>query len=129
VVAVAVVRFVLRDGDPDGVDAFAGVLDGDDPVAAAVAARLPLRLSLRDHGGVEKLSVLDPPLVISGPERSDSPGPGDIGYYAPGRCLVLYHGRVGSWPGLYRVGRFDLGPSALAQLPDGTGVEMYREDR
>ncbi|WP_460434123.1 cyclophilin-like fold protein [Angustibacter speluncae] len=117
-VAVRFVSVLDRPGD------FGGTLDEDDPVAAAVAARLPLRLSLRDHGGVEKLSVLDPPLVVPGAQRSDSPGPGDIGYYAPGRCLVLYHGHVGSWPGLYRVGRFDLDPSLLAQVEDGTVLDL-----
>ena len=46
------------------------------------------------------------------------PEPDDIGYYAPGGNLVFYYGDVGYWPGIVRIGSFDTGVHAIADIAD-----------
>jgi hypothetical protein len=89
----------------------------DNPGARALAARLPVTLTLRDHGGLEKTGRLDPPLDMAGMPAGDDPGPGEIGWYAPSSDLVLYYGDVGYWTGISRLGTFDT--TAIDLLADG----------
>lgn len=98
------------------------------PVAVDLAASLPLQLTFSDFNGVEKVARLDEELVMNGVPASDEPTPGEIGYYAPTRALVLYYGLVGRWPGLVRIGRFDLDLGELRALPDGFTLRIERDD-
>jgi hypothetical protein len=91
----------------------------DNPVAADLATRLPLTAAFEDFNGVEKVARLPHSLRVEGVPDRDAPEPGEIGYYAPNQALVLYYDRVGSWPGLVRIGRFDLPLDELRELPDG----------
>jgi hypothetical protein len=100
----------------------------DNPVAEDLAARLPVRITLADFNGVEKVGRLDRPLRVSGVPSSDAPSPGEIGYYAPGSAFVLYYGEVGRWPGLVRIGRFTADLAWLAALPDGIDAHVARAE-
>ena len=96
----------------------------DNPVAAALAGRLPLSLPFADAGGVEKVARLEEPLEVHGVPDSDEPGPGEIAYYAPLQNLVLYYGHPGRWPGLVRLGRVHVDLVQLRDLPDGTVLRL-----
>ena len=98
------------------------------PVAADLAARLPLTLTFRDFNSVEKVARLDSPLHLRGVPDRDGPKPGEIGYYGPSQGLVLYYDNVGTWPGLVRIGRFDFDLDALRRLPDGFTAQLTRYD-
>jgi hypothetical protein len=114
-------RFTLPDGE------FAGELYAN-PVADDLAAQLPLDVIFSDFNGVEKVADLPLPLRVEGVPPSAEPAPGELGYYAPATGLVLYYGHVGRWPGIVRIGRFDLDLDALRNLPDGTVVRIDRQD-
>lgn len=94
------------------------------PVAREFAASLPLDLVFNDFNQVEKVASLDRALMLRGVPDADAPVPGEIGYYAPTRGLVLYYGSPGRWPGLVRMGRFSHDLSALQALPDGTHIQI-----
>lgn len=98
------------------------------PVAADLAVRLPMEAVFTDFNGVEKVAPLENPLRVEGVPPEDSPNPGEIGYYAPARSLVLYYGTVGTWPGLVRIGRFDLAVETLRVLPDGFSARFSRAE-
>ena len=89
----------------------------DNPAARELASRLPLTLTFSDYGGVEKTAGLAPPLSMDGMPAGDDPDPGEIGWYAPDSVLVLYHGDVGAWDGIARLGTVD--DSAIRLLADG----------
>ncbi len=115
------IRFALQGGGFDG-ELYAN------PVATDFASRLPVELTFSDFNRVEKVARLDRPLLLEGVPDSDEPSPGEIGYYAPSRGVVLYYGHVGRWPGLVRIGRFDYDLDALRGLPDGTAVGIDRRE-
>jgi len=96
----------------------------NNPVADQVAELLPLDTEFDDFHDQEKLTRLPGTLDVSGVPRSDEPQPGEIGYYAPGSALVLYYASPGRWPGLVRIGRFDLPPDRLRALPDKTRIAI-----
>ena len=98
------------------------------PVATELATLLPLDLTFTDFNDVEKVAPLGRALTLAGVPSADEPSPGEIGYYAPTRSLVLYYGRVGRWPGLVRVGRFDLDLDELRALPDGIRIQVALRD-
>lgn len=79
----------------------------DSAASRDLLARLPLTLTLSDHGSVEKTGPLPAELSLDGaPPRAD-PNPGDIGYYAPGNDVVLYYGDQGEFPGIVILGSMD----------------------
>ena len=83
-----------------------------------LAAQLPLTLDMRDHGGVEKTGPLPAPLSLDGQPEGADPDVGDVGYYAPGHDLVLYHGDQSWFPGIVVLGRMEGGAAErLAALP------------
>lgn len=96
----------------------------DHPVAQELFNLLPLQLVFDDFNGVEKVAVLDQPLNIVGVPDSDAPSPGEIGYHAPSRGVVLYYGSPGKWPGLVRMGRFDYSLDSLRELHDGARIQI-----
>jgi hypothetical protein len=116
----------LRLTSPDG--GFDGELYAN-PVAADLAAQLPLQLTFSDYNGLEKIASLPGVLRVDGVPRSAEPEPGEIAYYAPSKGIVLYYGRVGRWPGIVRIGRFDLDLNALRDLPDDTVIRIERHEQ
>lgn len=90
---------------------------------------MPLEAAFDDFHAQEKLTRLPRALDVSGVPRSDEPLPGEIGYYAPGSSLVLYYASPGRWPGLVRIGRFDLPLASLRELPDGTRISIAAIDQ
>lgn len=98
------------------------------PVATDLAARMPFTATFVDFNGVEKVARLDAPLSIRGVPSADAPQPGEIGYYGPSHGLVLYYDKVGRWPGLVRIGRFQLPVEELQALPDGFTARFSRHD-
>lgn len=106
-----------------GNDLVAGELY-DNPVADQVGGLLPFEAAFDDFHDQEKLTRLPHALDVGGVPSADEPRPGEIGYYAPGSSLVLYYADPGRWPGLVRVGRFDLPLERLRALPDGTRISI-----
>jgi hypothetical protein len=99
----------------------------DNPVADQIVALLPFEAGFDDFHDQEKLAPLGRTLDLDGVPRADAPQPGEIGYYAPGACLVLYYASPGRWPGLVRVGRFNHPLDELRALPDGTRIRITTE--
>ncbi|WP_208971832.1 cyclophilin-like fold protein [Kineococcus rubinsiae] len=77
-------------------------------------AQLPVTVEMGEHGGVEKTGPLPSRLSLDGQPAEADPDVGDVGYYAPGQDLVLYHGDQSSYPGIVVLGR--LGGDAAARL-------------
>ncbi|RAX21520.1 hypothetical protein DRB06_06065 [Actinomyces sp. Z5] len=104
---------------------FGGALDGtvmeatldDNAATRSLLAQLPLELSFSDYGGQELTASLPQDLDTTG-MSAGAPQPGDIGWYEPGKVLVLYYTAVGSWPGLYVIGHTDYDVVLLARQAD-----------
>ena len=89
-----------------GEQRFTATLD-DSPAADDLLAQLPVTIDMVDHGGVEKTGRLPGPLSLDGQPDGADPDVGDLGYYAPGHDLVLYHGDQSFFPGIVVLGRLD----------------------
>jgi hypothetical protein len=101
----------------------------DNPAARDLAARLPLTLTFSDYNALEKTARLDPALTMEGMPAGDDPNPGEIGWYGPSSDLVLYHGDVGFWNGIARLGTFAQdGIELLADGPSDVTVTLARAD-
>ena len=87
----------------------------DTSAARALVAQLPLTLTMRDHGGVEKTGRLPAPLPVEDEPSAADPRPADLGYYAPGHDLVLYYGDQSAFPGIVVLRRLDGDVGALAR--------------
>ncbi len=85
---------------------FHATLD-DSAAARDLLAMLPVTIDMADHGGVEKTGPLPGPLSLDGQPDGADPAVGDVGYYAPGNDLVLYHGDQGYHPGIVVLGRLE----------------------
>lgn len=83
-----------------------------------------LDLVFSDFNRVEKVAPLGRALTLRGVPDADAPAPGEIGYYAPTRGLVLYYGHVGRSPGLVRMGRFMYDLQSLREMPNGTRIQI-----
>ncbi|WP_255467428.1 cyclophilin-like fold protein [Aeromicrobium senzhongii] len=99
-----------------GDERFTATLD-DSAAADDLLAQLPVTIDMVDHGGVEKTGPLPSPLSLAGQPEGADPDVGDLGYYAPGRDLVLYYGDQSYFDGIVVLGRLD-GDAAkrIAQL-------------
>ena len=91
----------------------------DNATARDLAARLPLTLTFRDHNGVEKTAPLPGELSTEGAPDAHDPAAGDLGYFAPGGELVLYHDDdAPEFPGIVRIGRLEGDLNSLARQGD-----------
>jgi hypothetical protein len=79
----------------------------DSAAGRDLLAQLPLTVDMVDHGAVEKTGPLPAPLSLDGQPDGADPDIGDIGYYAPGKDLVLYYGDQSYHPGIVILGRLD----------------------
>ncbi len=75
--------------------------------ARDLVAQLPVTINMIDHGGVEKTGPLPSPLSLAGQPEGADPDVGDLGYYAPGKDLVLYYGDQSYYSGIVILGRLD----------------------
>jgi hypothetical protein len=91
----------------------------DNATARDLAVQLPLTLTFRDHNGVEKTAPLPNELSTEGAPDAHDPVAGDLGYFAPGGDLVLYHDdEAPEFPGIVRIGRLDGDLEALTRQSD-----------
>ena len=91
----------------------------DNATARDLAAQLPLTLTFRDHNGVERTAPLPTVLSTEGAPYAHDPVAGDLGYFAPGGDLVLYHDdEAPEFPGIVRIGRLDGDVEALTRQTD-----------
>ena len=98
----------------------------DNPTARDLADQLPLTVTVDDLHGLEKTGRLPRALTTDGVPAGSDPEINEIGYYAPGRNLVLYYGDVGYYTGIIRIGRFENSIAAIADQPDGLTVTVER---
>ena len=98
----------------------------DNPTARDLADLLPVTVTMDDHNGLEKTGPLPRALTTDGAPAGAAPGANQIGYYAPGRDLVLYYGDTGYFDGIIRIGRFDDSIDSIADQPDGLTVTVER---
>ena len=96
----------------------------DTAAARDLRAQLPARLTMRDHGGVEKTGPLRAPLTVTDEPDGADPDVGDLGYYAPGHDLVLYYGDQSYFDGIVILGRLDGDLAALADLEGDIDVQV-----
>jgi hypothetical protein len=98
----------------------------DTAAARDLRAQLPARLTMRDHGGVEKTGPLERALTVTDEPGGADPDVGDLGYYAPGHDLVLYYGDQSYFDGIVILGRLEGDLAALANLQGDTDVQVGR---
>ena len=102
-----------------GDQRFAATLD-DSAAADDLLAQLPVTVAMTDHAGVEKTGPLPSPLSLDGQPDGADPDVGDLGYYAPGNDLVLYHGDQSYYPGIVVLGRLERGAAEQIARMDGS---------
>ena len=111
-----------------GDTALTARLDGN-ATARDLAARLPLTLTFRDHNGVEKTAPLPNELSTEGAPDAHDPVAGDLGYFAPGGDLVLYHDDdAPEFSGIVRIGRLEGDLEALARQGDEFEATVVRAE-
>lgn len=79
----------------------------DNPAAQSLLDQLPLTLDFSDFAGQEVTAEPPQPLTMEGMPTGESAPSGTIGYYAPGRVVVLYYTDVGHFNGIVRLGQLD----------------------
>jgi hypothetical protein len=100
-----------------GDERFTATVD-DTPAGRDLLAQLPQTIQMSDHGGVEKTGPLQAPLSLDGQPAGADPDVGDLGYYAPGKDLVLYYGDQSYYNGIVILGSLEPdAASRLAELP------------
>ncbi|WP_299056703.1 cyclophilin-like fold protein [uncultured Nocardioides sp.] len=100
----------------------------DDSAASRdLVAQLPVTVAMTDHQGVEKTGRLPSALSLDGQPDVGDPAVGDLGYYAPGQDLVLYHGEQSAYPGIVVLGRLEGDAAArLAAMPGDVEAVVTR---
>jgi hypothetical protein len=97
----------------------------DSAAARDLAEQLPVTVTMRDHGGLEKTGPLPSPLSLDGQPSGADPDVGDVGYYAPNNDLVLYYGDQSYFPGIVILGRMDGGAARrIAEMNGSTTVTV-----
>jgi hypothetical protein len=85
---------------------FQATLD-DSAASRDLLAQLPQTVEMKDHGGVEKTGRLRSSLSLTGQPSGADPEVGEVGYYAPGRDLVLYYGDQSYFEGIVILGQLE----------------------
>lgn len=76
----------------------------DSAAARDLIDQLPVTLTMRDHGAVEKTGRLPSRLSLEGQPSGADPDVGDVGYYAPGNDFVLWYGDQSYYEGIVVLG-------------------------
>ena len=124
--AVSVVGVVLR--VPEGS---ATIRLDDTPWARALAAMLPLRLTLSDPMGQAKSGPLPHRIDVAGAPRVTNPTVGVVYYWPPSGQLAIFHDDLGQSvpaPGLVRLGVVDSGLDSVVQAGNGFPVRLDPAD-
>lgn len=94
--------------------------------ARALVEQLPLTLTMRDHGGVEKTGALPQALSVADEPAGVDPDVADLGYYAPSNDLVLYYGDQSYYDGIVILGRLQGEVRRLEDVNDDVDVQVRR---
>lgn len=85
----------------------------DRPTARDLIRQLPLTMDFSDYSRQEVLAEPPQPLTMKGMPSGEDALTGTIGWYNPGRVVVLYYTDVGRFNGIVRLGKIDGDVSAL----------------
>ncbi|HAM43970.1 MAG: hypothetical protein KIT69_18940 [Propionibacteriaceae bacterium] len=100
----------------------------DNPAARSLLDQLPVTLDFSDYGRQEVLAEPPKPLKMEGMPAGESAPSGTIGYYAPGRAVVLYYADVGRYDGIVRIGQLDGDTTVLEGWSGARSVTIERAD-
>jgi hypothetical protein len=98
----------------------------DTEAARGLLEQLPLTLTMRDHGGVEKTGPLPRALSIADEPDGADPAVADLGYYAPSNDLVLYYGNQSYYDGIVILGRLQGSLDRLHEIDHDLTVNITR---
>ena len=98
----------------------------DTEAARGLLEQLPLMLTMRDHGGVEKTGPLPRALSIADEPDGADPAVADLGYYAPSNDLVLYYGNQSYYDGIVILGRLQGSLDRLHEIDHDLTVNITR---
>lgn len=87
----------------------------DTPAAREFLAQLPLKLTLEDFGGNEKIAYLPRALTREGAPAAITPKAGDVAFYVPWGNLAIFYRDGHHSPGLILLGRLEDDASKLAE--------------
>ena len=86
----------------------------DNAATRDFVAMLPLRVTLRDYAGTEKVADLPKKLSTRGTPAGVDPEVGDLAYYAPWGNLAIFYRDFEYSKGLVRLGHIQSGIEKLA---------------
>jgi hypothetical protein len=89
------------------------VILADNPSSRDLVALLPLRLTLEDYGGIEKIGDLPKKLSVEGAHAGSTPSAGDVSYYAPWGNLAFFRKDFRYSTGLIALGKIESGLEAM----------------
>jgi hypothetical protein len=101
----------------------------DNAATRDFVAQLPLRLTMRDYAGTEKVSDLPKRLDTEGAPAGMDPDVGDLTYYAPWGNLAVFYRDFGYAEGLVGLGRIDSGVEKLASRRGDFAVRIERMEK
>lgn len=96
------------------------------PSARDFVEQLPLKLSLKDYAGTEKIADLPRKLTREGAPAAVTPVKGDVTFYAPWGNLAIFYRDGHHSPGLIRLGRIE-GDLAALSVRDTVEVTIRRD--
>ncbi len=79
----------------------------DSPSSRDFLAQLPLKLTLKDYAGTEKIADLPRKLTRDGAPAAITPVRGDVTFYAPWGNLAIFYNDGHHSPGLVHLGRIE----------------------
>ena len=111
----------------EGKDVYTAILN-DSKAASDFIALLPLRLTLEDYAGTEKISNLPKRLSTTGSPDGIKASIGDITYYAPWGNLAIFYRDFGFANGLIKLGKIESGIEKLASMKGNFKVTIENID-
>lgn len=88
----------------------------DSPSTRDFLAQLPLKLSLKDYAGTEKIADLPRSLTREGAPEAFTPMRGAVTFYAPWGNLAIFYRDGHHSPGLIPLGRIEQDIDTMARL-------------
>lgn len=88
----------------------------DSPAARELFGQLPLKIAVKDYGGLEKIFYPPEKLSTTGTPLVKSARPGTLAYYAPWGNVVLFYKDFGAAAGLYELGEAKEGEEHIQSL-------------
>nr|MDP5197076.1 cyclophilin-like fold protein [Neobacillus sp. 179.-C4.2 HS] len=100
----------------------------DNPTSRDFLSQLPLKITLEDYGGTEKISYLSKKLSTEEAPSGSDPSVGDFAYYAPWGNLAIYYKDFGFSNGLITLGKIESGLENLETMKDNFTVHVEKVD-